>query len=142
MPYATQADLIDRYGTETIRDLSDRATPPAGAIDAGVVAKALESASDEIDGYLRGRYALPLAQPFPRPLVAAACEIAFHRLHPQLVPQDVKDAYASALARLKEISNGVFKLDLAPAPSATSGADDVTLAGPGRVFDAHSMRAF
>lgn len=142
MSYATQTDLIDRYGTEMIRDLSDRATPPAGAIDAGVVAKALDAARDEIDGYLRGRYALPLASPFPRELTTRACEIAFYRLHPGLIPEQTENAYKAALARLKEIANGTFKLDLAPAPSATSGADDVTFTGPGRVFDAKSMRAF
>jgi phage gp36-like protein len=38
--YATQSDLVERYGESMLIDLTDRAEPAAGAIDSGVVASA------------------------------------------------------------------------------------------------------
>ena len=61
MTYTSQADLVDRYGTDMLVDLTDRETPPADAIDAAVVARALDDTDAAIDGFLLGRYALPLA---------------------------------------------------------------------------------
>ena len=55
MRYATQKDMIDRFGEEdliTLTDRADRAKPPTGKIDAKVLNKALSDAADLIDGYL------------------------------------------------------------------------------------------
>ena len=52
MTYASQADLVGRYGESMLVDLTDRAEPPAGEIDAGVVTRALEDTDAAINGYL------------------------------------------------------------------------------------------
>ncbi|MBL4757578.1 MAG: DUF1320 family protein, partial [Rhizobiales bacterium] len=41
MTYATQAQLLDRYGTRMLISLTDRAKPATGVIDTSVVDRAL-----------------------------------------------------------------------------------------------------
>lgn len=142
MPYATQQDMEDRFGADEIRRISDYADPPTGEIDPVVVAKALADASAEIDGYLIGRYALPLASPFPAPLVTACEDIARFRMHRHLAGDDIKDAYKNAIARMREIAQGLFKLDVPAALPATDGADEVLTSGPDRMFSDRSMRGY
>ena len=55
MTYATLDQLTDRYTERLLRQLTDRAAPPAGAIDAEVVDRALADTDAVIDGYLAGR---------------------------------------------------------------------------------------
>lgn len=62
MPYANLSGLTARYGQHMLVDLTDRALPPTGQIDVDVVQAALEDTDALIDGYLAGRYALPLAE--------------------------------------------------------------------------------
>ena len=61
MPYATVTDLQDRLGVPRLVQLTDLADPSVGLVDPAVAQKALDDAEAEIDGYLGGRYALPLA---------------------------------------------------------------------------------
>lgn len=61
MIYATQADLLERFGETELRQLSDNTSPRIGAINSIVVDRALADASAWIDSYLVGRYALPIA---------------------------------------------------------------------------------
>ncbi|HBY38461.1 MAG TPA: DUF1320 domain-containing protein, partial [Alteromonas sp.] len=59
MNYCTTNDLIDRFGESELIALSDRDN--TGSVDAQVVSAAIADASALIDGYLGGRYALPLS---------------------------------------------------------------------------------
>ena len=61
MGYVTQQQLVDRFGERLLLQVADRADPPAGTINADVVARALADTDAMIDGYLAGRYILPLA---------------------------------------------------------------------------------
>lgn len=60
MPYATQDDMLARYGAEELRRLSDIGTPRVGAIVPDVIDRALTDASAWLDGYLVGRYVRPI----------------------------------------------------------------------------------
>lgn len=121
MPYATQDGLIARVGEAMLIDLTDRAMPPAGAIDAGVVLAALEDTDALIDGYLAGRYALPLAVT-PRLLATAAETIAIYKLHAQVVSEKIEKDYRDQLKLLAAIAAGDVRLP---------GADGVEPAAPG-----------
>ncbi len=79
MPYATIVDLQDRLGEARLVQLTDRADPPLGVVDVVVAQKALDDADAEIDGYLAGRYVLPLATA-PAVLRVHAITIASYRL--------------------------------------------------------------
>lgn len=61
MPYATQQMLTDRVGGPMLILLTDRAAVPQGVIDLGTLARAQADADAMVDGYLAGRYTLPLA---------------------------------------------------------------------------------
>jgi phage gp36-like protein len=138
MPYATQQDLVDRFTEAQLLAIADRDAD--SALDADVVTKALDDASEEIDSYISTRYALPLAT-VPGRLVAVASDIAFYKLHPAAAPEDVRQRYDDAIAFLKNVSKGVALLDVGGAepPVAAAGVD---FEGPERVFTRDSMKGF
>lgn len=123
MPYATQQDLIDRFGEEELVQLTDRAEPPAGAIDATVIGKALADADDAVNGYLAVRYEVPLASP-PLVLNRMACDIARYYLYEDRVTEIVRKRYDDAVAYLKDVAAGkvVLGVDaLGEAPADPGG---------------------
>lgn len=119
MPYATQQDLIDRLGEPRLIQLTDINTPATGAVDATVVARALEDASGEIDGYLAGRYALPLATP-PAILKTYCCSIAHYRLLGSAADEVTRDDYRAAIKYLTAVSAGTIPL-MPPADAPVVG---------------------
>lgn len=123
MPYATQQDLIDRYGAEELVQLTDRAEPPVGEIDDTVVAKALADAENLIDGHLlAGNYALPLGD-VPELVRRLACDAARYYLHKDAPTDTVKSNFEFALKQLAAISAGRIKLPIAGAPAPSTGTD-------------------
>jgi phage gp36-like protein len=142
MPYATQQDLVDRYGADEIRAVSDRADPPLDAIDAAVVAKALADAGEEIDGYLAKRYALPIAGTVPPVLTTLACEIARFRLQRNIPSEDLSNGYTRAIKRLQEIAAGQFVLQLAGTEPAGGGQATAEIEVPPRLFTRDTMTGF
>ena len=131
MPYVTQQQLTDRYGEKMLRDLSDRATPPSGAIDATVVARALADADAMIDGYLAGRYVLPLATTPPL-LTDIAGAIAIYKLHRQVAAEKIRLDYEDAVKRLGDLGRGVIRLSVSGVEPDGSSAGSVRTNSPAR----------
>lgn len=123
MSYATLQQLIDRFGEDMLVEVTDRADPPANEIDSSVVDRALADADALIDGYLKGRYLLPLAS--TPPLVCdLALAIAIYKMHRNVVSEKISDDYNAALKTLAQIAAGVVRLDVAgvePTASGTTG---------------------
>lgn len=141
MPYATQALLIERFGERMLVDLTDRADPPTGAIGAGVVARALADTDGVIDGYLAGRYALPIADTPPQ-LTDLALSIAIYKLHPSEPDPKIGKDYDQALKTLAQISTGVIRLPAAgvePAGATSSGVETIDR---DRELSPESLRGF
>ena len=107
MPYATLQNLIDRFGEDEIVRLSDRAG--TGDIDQTVVAGKLSDADAEIDGYLAGRYALPLPV-VPEALRRVACDVARYHLYDDRSTEQVTKRYDDAIKFLKMVSKGDVQL--------------------------------
>lgn len=141
MTYASQQDMIDRFGEGELVELTDRATPPTGAIDAAVVAGALADADAAIDGYIAVRYELPLPAT-PALLVRVACDIARKHLYKDAPLDEVTAAYKTAIALLRDISRGVAELDIAGAEPAADTTAAPATAGPAQVFTKNSMGGF
>lgn len=119
MVYATQDDLISRFGEDEIRSLSDRAR--VGAIDASVVAEAIADASSTIDSYLGARYRLPLAEIDPR-LKRVAADLARRYLYSDRATDEVLAIEKRALDWLRDVANGKAVIAVpsdAPTPSGT-----------------------
>lgn len=124
MSYCTLQNLTDRFGTQALLDLTDRATPPAGEIDETVVDRAITDTGALIDGYLKDRYTLPLTS-VPPLLTDLALAIAFYKLHVHLTEDKVRNDYKDALATLVQIANGTVRLDVEGAEPDGVGAGDV-----------------
>jgi phage gp36-like protein len=120
MPYATQADLEDRFGADELTQLTDRVG--AGVPDASIVARALADADAEINGYLASRYALPLAT-VPPVLVRIACDIARYRLWEDRASEEVRRRYEDARRMLESIAKGQVSLGLPAANAAPALAE-------------------
>lgn len=131
MPYATQQNLIDRFGETEILQLTDKDGDEV--IDAAVISQAIDDADAIIDGYLQSRYTLPL-QSVPKNLVTYACDIARYRLYDDRATEQVTTRYKDALAFLRSISKGdiTLGLDGDSEPTATTGGPQAD--APGRTF--------
>lgn len=118
MTYATQQDLITRVGEQELIQLTDRADPPAGSVDAAVVAAALGHADALIDSLVGARYPVPLAV-VPSIVIDYACDIARYRLYGDAPTETVQRRYDQAVRYLHDIQAG--RADLAGPAIATSG---------------------
>jgi phage gp36-like protein len=137
MAYATQQDIIDLYGEEILTIAFDRDND--GAVDTDAVDAALADASDEIDGYLAGRYNLPLADP-PRILTFLAVDIALYKGSVETVVTDERRRrYQDAVTYLTRVAEGKIRL-LPDDPSAPMGGSGASFSAGPRRFTRESMR--
>lgn len=118
MSYATENDLITRFGAQEITANADR--DQDGEIDDTVIAAALADADNEINAVVGRRYLTPVT-PVPEILLTIACDLARSRLFTSEVPEIVRDNVKAARALLKQVGDGELQLD-APAPAAASAS--------------------
>ena len=139
MPYATQVDMIARFGEDELIELTDRDN--AGAINAAVVEGALADAESEINSYLASRISLPLAD-VPRVLTLKACDMARYFLEGANVREEVKERYEAAVRFLRDVAAGKAQLGNSPQaePAPTIGGPQFIQ--PKRVFNIETLRDF
>lgn len=129
MSYATSADL-------SALDLPAAATEGMTAADIDLH---LEAASARIDGYLRGRYLLPLSSPYPAEIVACTTALAAYSVLSRRgfdphagTDANVRVRYEDAISWLERIAQG--KVNLAAlsdaSPSVQDGGPRVRSGGP------------
>jgi phage gp36-like protein len=134
MAYAAQADLVARFGSSEVQQISD--INNTGAIDAGRVTQFLNDASAFIDGYLASRYTLPLDNAFASAapmLNLLCCDIARYRLMTRPT-EEAKDRFDTAVAWLEKVAKGAIALG-APTADEQAKADGPTIVSNERVFD-------
>lgn len=141
MTYTTLEQLTQRFGAERLRQLTDRATPPAGAIDTDVVNRALEDTDAEIDGYLAVRYKLPIADT-PTLLRDLALSIAIYKLHVRDAAEKIVKDYDAAIRTLRLIAKGEVKLNLEGVEPAGSGSSGVRTTDRERPMTEANLKAF
>lgn len=107
MSYCTQSDLTTRFGAEELIQLTDRAA--TGVADAAVIAGAIADADAAINGYLAGRYTLPLAS-VPSNLTRIACDLTRYYLYENAATQIVIDRYDAAVKYLELVAKGAIGL--------------------------------
>lgn len=131
MAYATLADLEARFGRAELAERTDRAG--GDVIDAALVARALEDASAQIDLYIAGRYAVPVA-PAPPQLVQLCADIARYRLWQPAPSEGVRQGYEDAIRTLRDLAEGRAVLAGATPPATPAAGGPVRIDSPGRVF--------
>ncbi|TDV42898.1 phage gp36-like protein [Pseudomonas helmanticensis] len=114
MRYCTRADLGNAIPLITLTQLSND-DPAAQQPDENVIANSVRQAEELVDGYLRGRYQLPL-DPVPTVLRDAVLYLARHWLYQRRPEGALPDAVISArkdtLKLLESIRDGVITLGL------------------------------
>ncbi len=152
MAYASPNDMIARYPNRDLVQLTND-DPATLTINAAVLQQALDDASAEIDGYLDGRFALPLSDP-PALLNRLACDIAMYRLQALRPLHDIADArrrYDDATALLTRVAAGAVTLGLAPdnqdAPIApgsivVEAGGDPSGVLPARIFSRGTLKGY
>lgn len=138
MTYATQADLVDRFGEQELQQLTDRTN--GAVIDTVVLGRALADADAEIDSYLATRYTLPLAST-PVVLTRLACDMTRYRLYDDAVSETVRVRYQDAVSLLKRMSSGDVLL-VGMAEVAVAGADTAYHSFAPRQMSDDNLRGF
>jgi len=148
--YVAPADLGARFGEGELIDLAP-ATDGAEGHDTAAVEAAIGDAEAAMDGYLRSRYALPLAE-VPPELTAIAADLARYELRARAgginqstMSDDVVARRDRAIQRLKDIQAGKFVLDVGGASGGGSqpATDRVGLAaGDTPLSDSPEFRAW
>lgn len=122
--YATLDDMISRFGTTELVQLSDH--DGLYVINQAVVEAAITDACHVIDSYVAKVHTLPLPET-PHMLLRHACNISrFYLYSKGMVPESVKDFHDQAIKWLEKLAQGEVSLQIslvdgpAPAPSSSS----------------------
>jgi phage gp36-like protein len=144
--------MIARYPNRDLVQLTNE-DPTQTAINAGVIGQALADASAEIDGYLDGRFALPLND-VPTVLNRLACDVAMYRLQSLRPLHDMVDArkrYEDAVQLLVRVARGEVTLGLtADNLEPGEGLDEIAMqegcepqvTPPMRIFSRRTLRCY
>jgi phage gp36-like protein len=142
--YATVLDMINRYPSRDLVQLTNE-DPTATTVNATPITQALADASAEIDGYIEGRFTLPLADP-PAVLNRLTTDIAMYRMQSLRPLHDLEDArkrYEDAVAMLIKVAAGELTLGLsADGQEPPIAAVEENVQGPDRVFSRKKMRGY
>ena len=109
--YCSSSDIESYVSTPTLIQLTN--DEGGDVINDTVTQEAIIYASTLIDGYLRGRYTLPLDTQFP--LLKILCiDISVYRLYSRRMrdemPEVIENAYKNAISTLRDIQKGVVSL--------------------------------
>ena len=111
MDYCTIEDIETQTSTPTLIQLTS--DDGQEVVDRVVAQEAILYSSALIDGYLRGRYSLPLDTRFPL-LRILAIDLSIHRLYTRRMrdemPEVIENNYKNAISTLKDIQKGVISL--------------------------------
>jgi len=125
MTYCTLDDLVLTFGADELIELTDKADPPTGEIDAARVAGAISEAAAEINTYLVARYSLPLAST-PSVLRRVALDLARYHLYMDIQEKHAAAIrYASQVKLLRGIADGKLSLGLDDSGTVAKTGDTV-----------------
>jgi phage gp36-like protein len=141
MAYATIADMLRFYRYEELVERTNLDGGNATAVNETVLAQALDDATAEIDGYLAGRYPLPLAA--VPPLLDRFCRmIARKNLYNDAPPsasgtEQWRREYEDATGLLALIGKGRMEL---PGQAQAVRSGTVLLGGDPQTFSPQANR--
>ena len=140
--YATPDNMLSRFGTQDLMLLTEREDSVPGEINTVVLEQALSDASAEIDGYIVGRYTLPLTT-VPAVLERNCCDIARYFLYGDKAPEQGEKRYTAVVKFLTAVSKGDISLGLADTGEVASQSElVVSIESAGSVFGRASSKGF
>jgi phage gp36-like protein len=141
MTYATLQMLTERYGEQYLVMLTDHGSVATGTVDAAVIARALADADALIDGFLKDRYELPLAE-IPPLLSDIAQAVAIWKLHRTSPDEKIEKDYKDAQAMLDRISAGRVRLSVAGVEPAATASSGILITDRERPLTAENLKGF
>lgn len=112
MDYCTIEDIETQTSTPTLIQLTS--DDGQEIVNRVVAQEAILYSTSLINGYLRGRYSLPLDTHFPL-LRILAIDISIYRLYARRMrnemPEVIETAYKNAISTLKDIQKGTITLE-------------------------------
>ncbi len=139
MRYATQADLIKRYGRHVIQTISDDEN--SGELDETQVEAALTDASNTIDVYIGGRYTLPLSSA-PVALNLHACHLARYFLEKNYATEQARKDYEDSIRFLEQVAAGKISLGLAADNTTVESDNTAIIQSAGSVWAREKSKGF
>ncbi|MGS0496369.1 gp436 family protein [Pseudoalteromonas mariniglutinosa] len=141
MAYATITAMQQRFGERDLIYLSEREDSPADVINTAVIEQAINDASDVINGYLAGRYELPLVT-VPNLLEQFCCDIARYKLGTNDVPEHVETRYKDAIKFLMSVAKGELSIGVDALGQDAKVQDTATIQSAGSVFAREKTKGF
>lgn len=141
MAYCTVTDMVSRYGQQDMVLLSWREGVADGEINQPVIEQAIADATAEINGYIGGRYELPLIQ-VPDVLVRHCCDIARYLLGGDRTPEAVQKRYDSVISYLVKVGKGELSLGLAEGTPASPSDTIAIIQSDGQIFNRKNSKGF
>jgi phage gp36-like protein len=139
--YCAKADILDLLEEQLLVQLTDDES--TGLVNDARVAKAIDDACGEIDGYLGSRYPLPLVT-VPSIIRKCAVDVAIYNLFSRTVgaPEERRNRYKDAVAILVKVSSGLIGLGAGDPDGTPKPSEAPRMAGAGSVFGRDSMKGF
>lgn len=142
--YYSQAQYIATWGMDEALRLTDEEN--SDVPDSDAFERAIADASADIDSYLAGRYALPLAEPVPRVITSIAAALTREKLHGTFPTDTVTRQADLARKQLADLSAGRAKLvdaaGVQPSQQLPPSASGITYSAPPRVFSADKLNRY
>ncbi len=138
MPLVTLTDLDKRFTMEAVLKL---AADKSGALNQVRVDQALSDAASEVEGYLSGRYQLPLSS-VPEMVERVACDIAWYYLHGQIKPEHVEKRYQRCIDWLKSVAKGEVSLGISTQGGAAVVNDSAHMVSSETVWNRNRAQGF
>ena len=144
MPYCTLNDIKDQIPEANIIQLTD--DEGLDEVNQERVDKAISVAGSVIDGYLRGRYSLPLEN-VPELIKTIAIDIAVYKLYERRLelemPETMVNRYKNAVKTLEQIQKGIIKLGIeSPDTGPGQGYYKTNKTAEDRVFGKVKLESF
>lgn len=141
MFYCTAEDIEIQIGKEPLIQLTND-NCEQNTIDTVVCEEAILYSSTLIDGYLRGRYNLPLNTQFPL-LRVVAMDLSIYRLYSRRImteiPEVVCDAYKNAIKTLENLQKGIITLETQDNQTLQNGEYKTNKTELDRLFNKRKM---
>ena len=111
--YCTLNDIKQQVSEATLIEITDDIL--SGEINVAVIEETIQYSKTLIDGYLRGRYTLPLSI-IPVLLKILAVDLSIFRLYSRRfhtdMPDSINDKYKNSLKLLEQIQKGIISLGI------------------------------
>lgn len=139
--YCTLDDLVRRFGRDELITLTDK-DGAVGDVVPEPVNQAIDDATATINGYLSGRYSLPLPAA-PENLNRIASDLARYYLHDDVLDErhQAYIRYKSAIDYLMNVSKGVIALTL-PSGQAAESQNFSSVMSAGSIFSRDKSKGF